>query len=279
MMKNYVGIDVGCTKMHLCAIVDGEYVEHRTLTGMDCTKERIKEELDAFLTKLPFTPDGVGIALPALIEGDHKVPMSDMAGINGATANYFSDGRFPVRLINDVKAATVCEIEHYPDAKTIAVIMAGSGFAVGVYTNGKIVTGANGFAGELGHCPVVTSDGITDLDSVSGGIGILEQAGCNAETLLAKLDANDPDALALIKRSGQYFGMALTTIMHLFNPDVIVVGGSTATYKGYMESALETAKNLTLEELFKGCQITTPQDAKRIVALGAMNYIKTGMTL
>lgn len=42
---------------------------------------------------------------------------------------------------------------------------------------------------------------------------------------------------ALVRQAGQYFGYALTNLLHLYNPDVIVVGGSTPTYKGYMEAA------------------------------------------
>ncbi|MGL4345867.1 MAG: ROK family protein, partial [Cellulosilyticaceae bacterium] len=83
---------------------------------------------------------------------------------------------------------------------------------------------------------------------------------------------------AIIKQAGEYFGVALTNIMHLFNPDTIVVGGSTSTYKGYMEHALTTAQKHTLTDIYQNCHITSPQDARRIVALGAMAYMQTGMT-
>lgn len=278
-MKHYVGVDIGCTKMYFYAVVDGEYVEYNGSTGLDCSKERIKEAFEDFLERLPYTPDGVGIAIPGLVKGAYIVEFSDMNGLNGVTTDYFSEGRFPVRFINDVKAATVCEVTNHPESNTIAVIMAGSGIALGVYTDGKFITGAYGFAGELGYCIINTENGPMKLDDVAGGIGILNLAKCDAPTLLSKLESNDPDAVSIIQKAGQYFGLALTNVIHLFNPDTIVIGGSTSTYKGYMEAAIAMASHHTLEDLYKNCIITSPKDMKRIVALGAMEYVKSGIQL
>lgn len=278
-MKHYIGIDIGCTKMYFYAMLDGEYIEYKGSTGLDCPKERIKEAFEEFLTRLPYIPDGVGMAIPGLVKGDYMVEFSDMNDLNGVTTDYFSAGRFPVRFINDVKAATVCEVANHPESNTIAVIMAGSGIALGVYTNGKFITGTHGFAGELGYCVLNTESGPVKLDDVAGGIGILKLADCDAPTLLSKLETNDPIALSLIQQAGKYFGLALTNVIHLFNPDTIVVGGSTSTYKGYMENAITTASQYTLEDLYKNCAITSPQDMKRIVALGAMEYVKSSIQL
>jgi glucokinase len=67
----------------------------------------------------------------------------------------------------------------------------------------------------------------------------------------------------------------LINVIHLFNPSKIVVGGSTATFPGYMETALKTAEEFTIPEMFDSCKITTPRDEKRIIALGAIEYMKS----
>ncbi|MEG0712041.1 MAG: ROK family protein, partial [Niameybacter sp.] len=220
----------------------GQYIEKKAPTGLDCTIEHIKHTLEDFLQELPYVPDGIGMAIPGLIRGDNMVEFSDMHGLNGVTTDYFSEGRFPLRFINDVKAATVCEITNHPESHTLAVIMAGSGIALGVYSNGKMLTGAHGFAGELGYCILNTQNGPTPIDDVAGGMGILKIAGCDVTTLLNRLEQDDPHALSLIAQAGHYFGLTLTNVIHLFNPDTIVVGGSTSTYKGYMENAKITAR-------------------------------------
>ncbi|MEI0738085.1 ROK family protein [Paenibacillus sp. JTLBN-2024] len=278
-MEKIVGVDIGCTKMYMYAEHEGKTFENKVPTGLDCPRERLKQELDAFIERLPFEPEGVGMAVPGLVEGDHRVQLSDVRSLSGIIADYFGAGRFPVRFINDVKSAAVAETVHYKDKDTIAVIMAGSGTALGVYSKGRMFTGAHGFAGELGYCIIQTAEGPQRLDSVAGGIGILQQAGCGIDEFLERINRNEPAAMQLIARAGEYFGMALTNVIHLFNPDVIVVGGSTATYPGYMEHALETAQKHTLPDMFGACLIAPAKDNKRIVALGAMEYMRSGMRI
>ncbi len=123
-MEKIVGVDIGCTKMYMYAEHEGKTFENKVPTGLDCPRERLKQELDAFIERLPFEPEGVGMAVPGLVEGDHRVQLSDVRSLSGITADYFGGGRFPVRFINDVKSATVAETVHYKDKDTLAVIMA-----------------------------------------------------------------------------------------------------------------------------------------------------------
>ncbi|MED5020570.1 ROK family protein [Paenibacillus chibensis] len=278
-MDRVVGVDMGCTKMLMYAEVEGKPIEKKVPTGLDCPIERLKQEIDSFIESLPFVPAGLGMAVPGLVEGDHRVKHSDIRSLSGITTDYFGTGRFPVRFINDVKSATVAETVHYKDKDTIAVIMAGSGVALGVYSKGRMITGAHGFAGELGYCMIQTENGPQTLDSMAGGIGILNRAGCGIDEFLERISRKEPEAIQLLEQAGAHFGLALTNVIHLFNPDVIVIGGSTATYPGYMEHALETAKMHTLPDMFKPCLIAPAKDGKRIVALGAMEYLRSGMQL
>ena len=270
---NIVGVDVGCTKMHLTAKVNGAYVDRRARTGLDCKVEHIKQEIDAFTADLPYEIDGIGIAVPGLVDGDSVVKYSDVHNLNGVTVEYFTEGKVAGRLINDVRAATWAEIANYADNQTMAVIMCGTGIAVGLATNGEIHLGGSGYAGELGYCILSEIDGKPQtVDDLAGGAGILRRAGCDVGELLDRIESGQPDARQLIRNAGRYFGYTLTNIMHLYNPDIIVVGGSTSTYDGYMEEALATAEKNTLKDIFDSCQITRAKDNKRIVALGAIAF-------
>ncbi|GIP38414.1 glucokinase [Paenibacillus sp. J31TS4] len=274
-MNKFVGVDIGGTKMMLVAEHEGEWIEHRTPTGHDrCTLAGLKEELDRFLDRLPYEPDGVGIGLVGLVAGTDRVAFSDMKALDGATAAYFSDGRFPVRLLNDVKAATMAEAAHYPDARTLAVIMAGTGVAMGVVADGKLLGGASGWSGELGYTMFPTDAGTQKLDHLAGGAAILRQAGMDVETFLASLERGDEKAEGIIDRAGYYFGLTLTNVLHLYNPDRIVIGGSAASYKGYLDKALAVAQELTLKEHWAACTIVPARDPRRIVALGAREFAR-----
>lgn len=45
MMKNVVGVDMGCTKMLMVAEVDGQLVEGKVPTGLDCSLEYLAGRL------------------------------------------------------------------------------------------------------------------------------------------------------------------------------------------------------------------------------------------
>lgn len=272
---NVVGVDVGCTKMHITAKVYGEYVDRKSPTGLDCKIEHIKQEIDEFIAELPYEVEALGLAVPGLIDGDSVVKYSDVHHLNGVQIEYFTAGKMRGRFVNDVIAATWAEIANYPDGETLAVIMCGTGIAIGVYTNGEMFLGGSGYAGELGYCILSeTEDGPQTVDELAGGAGILQRAQCEVPELLKRIEKNEPKACRIIHEAGKYFGYILTNIEHLFNPDIIVVGGSTAAYVGYMDAALATAEKFTLKDVFKSCQIVGAQDNQRIVALGAIEFAK-----
>lgn len=275
MDKRIVGVDIGGTKMYMVSKVNGEYIERMVPTGIQCTKPYIKEALDQFISELPFTVDGIGMALPGLIENEDTLVLSDVVpGLNGVTADYFSEGRFEVKFINDVKAATLGEGAYHEQAHTVVVIMVGTGIAAGVAEQGRILQGAKGFSGEIGCAHIPYKQGVESFDNLSSGAAILKKAGCSAYELRALLENGDERAKHIIEEAGYYFGIGLGLIIQFYNPDVIVVGGSTSTYPGYMKVAKETAKRYTLSELYDDCLIAEPRDIKRMVALGARKIIE-----
>lgn len=267
-LSRWIGVDQGCTKMLMTAQVEGGYIDKTVPTGMDVTPDYLVREISAFIDGLPYQPEGIGMATVGLVEGD-TLASSHLRALEGMKTSLFARPGCPCSFINDVKAAMVAESEAYPNGESMALIMAGSGFAMSVRDQGVFVSGRHGWAGELGSNVYPYHGEIRALDKISGGYAILEAAGCPVEELLAALEREEDWARAIIEEAGFYFGLALVDVLHSFNPEVLVVGGSTATYKGYMETALRTAESYTYPDIWQDCRIVRPQDTKRIVALGA----------
>ena len=268
-IKKWIGVDQGCTKLLMTAEWDGGYIDKKVPTGMDVKKEYVLDEVRKFIDDLPFKPEGIGCAIAGLVEND-EVVLSDTHGMERLKGSDFFG--LPCHLINDVKAATVEESSYISENDTIALVMAGSGFAMGYVEKGNILLGSHGWAGELGSLVYPLDGTLQKLDDISGGIGILNRAGCTAEELLKRIEEGDPEALRIIKQGGTYFGMALQGIVHNFNPKRIVIGGSTSTYPGYMEAAEEILKEHAIPLMLRDVEITRPHDLKRVVALGARRY-------
>ena len=268
-ISRWIAVDQGCTKLLMSAEYDGRFIDRKVPTGMDVTKEHVLEEVEKFISDLPFKPEGLGCAIAGLVTDD-EVVYSDTHGMEGLRASDFFG--YPCHLINDVKAATVEESSYLDENENIVLIMAGSAFAMGYVENGKILLGSKGWAGELGSVVYPVDGKLMKLDDISGGMGILNSSGCTAEELMQKLDAHDPEAERIIERAGTYFGLALQGIVHNFTPKRIVIGGSTSTYPGYMEAAKKILDEYAMPILYKDTEITRPHDMKRVVALGARRY-------
>ena len=270
-MNKIIGVDAGGTKMLMTAEYEGEYIDKTVPTGSDVTPEYLKSEIFKFKDCLPFVPEGMGMGVVGLVE-DETLKMSHLKNLCGMKTEYFSTETFKAHFINDVKAAMACEEQFYSQNTTFALIMAGTGFAMSVRTQGVNVLGQDGWAGEIGSSPYPINGEIKTLDGISGGKAILNKAGCSIDELLKALNNNEKFATDIIKQGGYYFGLALSNVIHTFNPKFIVVGGGCTKFKGYMDQAILTAKQYTLEDLFNNCKIMEPSDTKRIVALGAAKF-------
>lgn len=69
------------------------------------------------------------------MDGNRVAALRRAPTVAGVTTEDFGKGRFPVTFLNDVKAAVLAEAAQYPADKTVAVIMSGTGIALGVCQN------------------------------------------------------------------------------------------------------------------------------------------------
>ena len=273
--NEFVGVDIGGTKMRLVACHNGALHEKRLATGYHCNPETLREGIDAFIQSLPFAPQGVGMAIPGLLkDGGHILMSNVMPGLNGVDAAFFSRGRYPVHFINDVDAATLAEAEHHRKAKVLAVILVGTAVGMGLAIDGKLFTGSAGWACELGFNIMGLHGEPKRLDELVGGNALLKLAGCDGSAFAAKLNAGDAEAQELVAKAGRVFGYAISNVLHLFNPDLLVVGGGTAGYCGFVDKAIETARQVALPSHYKHCTFAAPRDPLRIAALGARAHAK-----
>ena len=164
----------------------------------------------------------------------------------------------PVAVDNDATAA--CIGEHVFGAgvgtREMLMLTLGTGVGGGIICGGKPYRGVGGAAGELGHvmvdvngpecpgdCPnrgcleaYVSGTAMNALALAaaqaqpSSGLGRALRAGETVDSrLLTRLATRgDADAVALLARRGEYLGAGLITLVNIFNPELIVVGGGAA---------------------------------------------------
>jgi predicted NBD/HSP70 family sugar kinase len=148
----------------------------------------------------------------------------------------------PVVLDNDVNTLTLAE-QWFGAGSGVAdflVVTLGRGVGMGMVLDGRLYRGGNGGAGEFGHATMATDGPLCDC----GKRGCLE-ALVSSPALLRRLQstlgsevtfdeavalarAGDPTARAVFAEAGRILGLALSHLINIFNPPLLIVGGEGA---------------------------------------------------
>ncbi|PYQ02491.1 MAG: ROK family protein [Acidobacteria bacterium] len=268
-----LGIDVGGTKLLLLA----QWSDHRDVdrvpTGSAFTGRHLDTEIDRFVSALGTAPVGAGVAVPGLVAGDGSVQTCDVLPLLVGWRAEVLGRLCPVRLLNDVEAASLEELHDLPAGSTAAVVMAGTGIGAGFVVDGRPFRGARGWAGELGSIPIAGAEGVATLDQLASGASILKRLSGGAASVLARAAAKDPAVLQALRGAGEALGLGLATVIDLFNPSVVAVGGGSLELPGYLEAAVESAARHSMPELWKVCEVRRVRQGELTAALGALRAI------
>ncbi|MGP9606221.1 ROK family protein [Glutamicibacter sp. 287] len=202
---------------------------------------------------------GVVIGLPGPVDFASGRPAAPplMPGWNGYDIRTPFEQRFesPVWVDNDVNLLALGERARRREANVdLIYCKIGSGIGAGLLSQGSIHRGANGAAGDIGHVRIPDSTApcrcgkVGCLEAVGGGWALVRDAQqavdagsdgplaalakkqpITLEVISVAAQAGDPLAISLIQQSAMVAGEAVSTLVNLFNPGVIVFGGAIAS--------------------------------------------------
>ncbi|WP_018569532.1 ROK family protein [Streptomyces sp. PsTaAH-124] len=175
-----------------------------------------------------------------------EVPLAELAGMTTG---------LPVTVDNDVRALTVAEqwFGAGVGLSDFAVVTVGAGIGCGLVVHGRVVAGAHGVAGEIGHVTVDPAGPLCRcgnrgcVEAIAGDDAIVrrirettgaEVADAAAAAALAhRGDAGARDAYA---RAGAAIGRGIATVANLLGPErVIISGEGLAAYDLFAEQIRE----------------------------------------
>ncbi|GAA3817366.1 ROK family transcriptional regulator [Nocardioides panacisoli] len=188
---------------------------------------------------------GGTVAVPGLIaEDDRTIAWTPNLGITGTGVAERVDRAFGwtgrVRVNNDADCAALAELHHGAGRGNhhLLYLTGTVGIGAGLVESGRLVRGARGFAGEVGHLPIGEPEarcgcGRTGCWEASVGLHAL-LARCGAAELatpeetaasLAERAATDPAVRAAIEETGRLLGRGLVIVSGMLDPAVVVLGG------------------------------------------------------
>jgi fructokinase len=255
-----IGLDIGGTKI-AGAVFDRERREIAQLirstpsaySDLVTTCVGIIDQLDAACGAVA----SIGVGIPGAADGSDKLPyVANIACLNGQPLRRDLEERIgrPMPLFNDAGCAALSEAEDGAGQgyDTVFGLILGTGVGGKLVTGGHLLNGAHGLMGEFGHLPLPFRES-SDGPVVSCSCG---QQGCIDKSVsgpsLARLyeamtgkksppkvieaaRAGEADALRVIDQYITTLAKALVTVIHVLDPDIIVVSGGLCDMPGLYE--------------------------------------------
>ena len=158
----------------------------------------------------------------------------------------------------------------------LVAVTLGTGVGGGIIINGKIMTGATGSGGEIGHIHVedeeseacgcgnygcleeyASATGITRLANrklqASDKDSVLRQGEVSAKTVFDAVKVGDELAIEVAQQFGDYLGKGLAVIAGVINPEIFVIGGGVSKAGEVLFDYIRPAFDKTV---FHGCKDT-----------------------
>lgn len=250
-MKISAGLDIGGTK---CAISTGECAADsiRILSREEFPTVGLswRQVLDEFARRIEAISKSGGDREVSAIGISCGGPLDSRAGIIMSPPNlpgwddvrivdFFSDRfKVPVHLQNDANACALAEYRFGAGRGTRNMVFMtfGTGLGAGIVIDGRLYSGTNDNAGEIGHIRLAPAGplGYNKEGSAEGfcsGAGIARLAkirkglDLTAKEIFARVRAGDPDCTEVFRESAEKLATILAFTIDILNPEVIALGG------------------------------------------------------
>ncbi len=220
---------------------------------------------------------GLGLATPGTVDLDkgELIFAPNLNWRNVPFGKIFSEQtKLKVFIENDANAAAIAEhlFGTARDSKDFLFVFAGVGIGGGLFLNGRLYRGKNGYAGEIGHSPITAepSNNICHCgnrgcwETYANQHSIIQRMQARLETkqssIVPKLmteqkspltiplikqaaDSNDAEARESFMEAGHAMGQGFASLVNIFNPEKIILGGPLSIAGDYLLPAIKEAMN------------------------------------
>ncbi|MGW0755087.1 ROK family protein [Streptomyces sp. NPDC002814] len=256
-MRHVIALDVGGTGMKAALVgAKGELLHRaRRATGRERGPGAVVENILDFAAELHAyghqtfgePASAAGVAVPGIVDEAHgiaaysanlgwrDVPLRDLL-----TARI---GNVPVALGHDVRTGGLAEgrIGAGQGTDRFLFVALGTGIAGAIGIEGRVESGAHGFAGEIGHivvrpagspCPCGQAGCLERYASAAAVSSAWADASGNpdadAADCVKAMTSGDPKALAIWHEAVSALADGLTTALTLLDPRTLIIGGGLA---------------------------------------------------
>ncbi len=278
-MRPVVAVDLGGTNIRAAFYPDGEppaAARSSRPTGAAGGAQAVLEQIHGAIGDLPIPKEaagtmaiGIGAPGPLDLATGTVLHAPNLPGWENVPLGEILHDRWhcPVYVENDANLAALGEWRYGNGrgAHHLVLLTIGTGIGGAIIVEDRLLRGARGLAGELGHVPVQL-DGPRcscgqqgHLEAFASGTAIArsvrERGGlapparptgdATTEEIAAAARAGDPVAIEALQAAARAIGTALAGLVHTFNPERIILGGGVAlagaSFLGEVEATLRSS--------------------------------------
>jgi predicted NBD/HSP70 family sugar kinase len=217
--------------------------------------------------QLGVAPIGLTLAIPGLVDVDagvvaiapnlHWRRVEVVRGVvDRLTARAEVWPAFPIKVDNDANLAALGEYAMGSVAGTrdLVYLTGATGVGGGVITGDRLLRGAEGFSGEIGHIPLDPAGHVCGcgrrgcLETMVGLAGLFRMAADphdpvrdpaldleqRLDVIRERAEAGEARTLAALARVGTALGVGASVLVNVFNPRALVLGGYFASLGAYL---------------------------------------------
>lgn len=253
-----LGIDIGGTSIKAAVVsADGDLLE-RFQTPSSRNMATLREFVQSAVRQTKIPVCGIGFACKGIIDSAssrvNRLP-GDLHFLEGSLLKDLVGSQLPVCADNDARAALVAEVlwGAARGRRNVVLLTLGTGVGGAAMVDGVILHGAAGIAGHFGHMTVdphgglcmcgnhgcletrfssraIESDYFAHLHRAASATLVVESKGQapSTEAIFQAAANGDESAQCVLDRALEYLGAAVVSLLHIFDPEVLILGGNIA---------------------------------------------------
>jgi len=248
---------IAIVNMHNEFVCEVEKIELSLANNTNALDE-LTRHIDQFIKKTGIPKSkiiGIGIGMPGFVDVNKGVNHSFLKPKAGYSVVSYIESvvKLPVLIDNDSSLIALAEFRlgAARHKKNVMVINIGWGVGLGMIVNGELFRGENGFAGEFSHIPLFTNNKMCScgktgcLETETSLLVIVEKAirglkdgrvsslknlsSKNVEeafrNIIGAAIKGDKFAVELLSEAGYNIGKGVAILIHLLNPELIILSG------------------------------------------------------
>jgi glucokinase len=279
-----IGVDLGGTRLRVAQldaqlnILQREEIPTDAVKGAESVIARIKGLISRMMPADDTPILGIGVSAPGPanaktgvvvappnLNGWHNVPLAKIL------QDHFN---VPVFLGKDANVGALAEAINGAarGCRDVIFITVSTGIGGGIITDGRMLLGRDALGAEVGFITITIDDKVTVLEHEAAGPALARkvrariEAGENSLVRdlvggdLAKISGGvvgkaaaqgDAVALSVVQRAGRILGYGVVSLLHLFNPEILVFGGGVSNLGDLLFNPMrEEIRKYALDEMY-----------------------------